>query len=267
MNGFFKNKTVWITGASSGIGAALALGCAKAGAKLILTARNYERLQGVKTQCMEYTAFCELLPADLLIAETLAQLAIQAIAIFGKIDVLINNAGVTQRALAAEATSQSERELMEINFFAPVLLTKFLLPHLSENQGSIAVVSSMAGLMGFPKRSAYAAAKHALKGYFETLQLEETQVAITIISPGRIRTPISYSALTAGGEAFGKMDAGQANGIPADECARRILKAIAKKKKHIIIAKEEQLLFWIWWWMPFFYYKIARRAGLKNETF
>jgi short-subunit dehydrogenase len=156
---------------------------------------------------------------------------------------------------------------MEINFFAPVSLTKHLLPHFQQRQsGHVIVVSSMAGLMGFPLRTAYSAAKHALHGYFETLQVEHTIPGfhITIVSPGRVNTPISLNALTGTGSLHGQMDKGQQNGIPVAVCASRILTAIERKKKHVIIARNEKLLWWLRKFVPPLYYAIARKAGLKH---
>lgn len=265
---FYTDKVVWITGASSGIGKELALQLSRQKASLILTARNRDALQDIQRACLQHTPHCALLPADLTDAGNLAPLAQQALDTFGHIDVLINNAGVTQRAFAEDTAPAIDRQLMEINFFTPVALTKLLLPHFrARKTGHVAVLSSMAGLMGFPKRTAYAAAKHAIKGYFETLQVEHTIPGFyaTIVSPGRIQTPISLNALTASGQPHSKMDAGQQHGIPVDVCARRILKAIATHKRHLVIARSERILWWLHKWCPPLYYRIARNAGLKDE--
>ncbi len=121
--------------------------------------------------------------------------------------------------------------------------------------------------MGFPLRTGYSAAKHALKGFFETLQVEHTTpgMNITIVSPGRIKTPISLSAVLGNGETHNKMDDGQLNGIPVEKCASKILQAIEQKKKHIIIAKEEKILWWFWKNIRFLYYSIARKKGLAKS--
>lgn len=265
---FYTNKVIWITGASSGIGAELALQLSRQKASLILTARNQRALQEIQQVCLQHTPHCVLLPADLTDAGSLAPLAQQALDIFGHIDVLINNAGVTQRAFAEDTAPEVDRRLMEINFFTPVALTKLLLPHFrARKTGHVTVISSMAGLMGFPKRTAYAAAKHALKGYFETLQVEHTIPGFyaTIVSPGRIQTPISLNALTASGQPHSKMDSGQQNGIPVDVCVRSILKGIAGHQRHIVIARSERILWWLHKWWPSLYYRIARNTGLKDE--
>lgn len=263
----FKNKVIWITGASSGIGAELAIQLAQKGAKLILTARREDKLQEVKKACVTDTEACTILPADLLNNERLELVTQTAINTYGHIDIVIHTAGITQRSLAQETDISVYRTLMELNFFAPITITKHLLPHFAKNKsGHIVAISSMAGLMGFPKRTGYAASKHALKGYFETLQAEHNipDLNITIVSPGRINTDLSLSAITADGSSYGKADSDLQQGISVHKCAERIIHAIANKKKHVIIAKEERLLYWFWWFIPNLYYRIARKAGLKN---
>ncbi len=261
----FKEKVIWITGASSGIGKALAGMLAQQKAKLILTARNLESLEKVQKQCAAFTT-CNILPADL-VSDDLEKLSNQALAIYKHIDIFINCAGVSQRSLSKDTDMKVYRQLMEINFFAPVHITKALLPHFEKNKtGHVIVLSSMAGLMGFPMRTGYSAAKHALKGFFETLQTEHSipNFHITIVSPGRINTPISLSAVQGDGTPHNKMDDGQLNGIPVEQCATKILKAIEQNKKHIIIAKEERILWWFWKNFRFLYYSIARKKGLKD---
>lgn len=193
-------------------------------------------------------------------------LAIEAVKIFGRMDVVIFCAGQTQRSYAVDTEMQVYRQLMELNFFAPVALTKTLLPQF-ERQGSghIVVISSVAGLMGFPLRTGYAASKHALKGFYETLQTEHRlpNFHITIVSPGRINTPISVNAVTGSGEKHGQMDVGQLNGIPVDVCTQKIIRAILKKRRHIIIARSEKILWWLWWFARPLYYKIARAKGTR----
>ena len=254
-------KVIWITGASSGIGAAITKKIAKQNAQLILTSRNVALLESLQKECGIDNS--KILVADLLHFNP-EELTKKAIDLFGHIDMVIHCAGVTQRSIAAETNMEVYRDLMEINFFAPVAITRFLLPHFAQRPAShIVVIGSMAGLMGFPKRTGYAAAKHALKGYFETLQTEHTikGLNITMVHPGRINTPISISALTASGKQHGLMDEGQLKGIAVDKCADKILHAIKTNKRSVIIAKGERILFWLWWFLPGAYYKIARKAG------
>jgi short-subunit dehydrogenase len=261
----FKDKVVWITGASSGIGAALARQLAKLGARLILTARNVELLNSISTECNAAGHISTALPADMLQSDLLDELTSKALAIYGGIDIVILNAGATQRSLGIETEMEVYRYLMELNFFAPVGITKSLLPHfLKLNTGHIIVLSSMAGLMGFPLRTGYSASKHALKGFFETLQIElkTTGLSVTIVSPGRIKTPISLNAVLGDGNRYGKMDPGQLHGIPVEECAGKIIKAIQQKKKHVIIARSEKILWWFWWFARKLYYHLAYKNGM-----
>ncbi len=263
----FKDKVVWITGASSGIGEELALQLSAQGAKIIITARNEEALLSVQQKCLLHTSFCKIVNADLSV-ESFAENAVKiALEQYGNIDIVILNAGVTQRSLAMETDMKVYRQLMEINFFAPVIITQKLLPYFKQKgQGHIVAISSVAGLMGFPLRSGYAASKHAMMGYFETLQTEMPVKGLhfTIVSPGRINTNISMAALTKDGTPYKEKDKGQLNGIPVNVCAAKILNAIKHKKKHIIIARGEYLLWVIKWFIPDLFYKIAHKKGVEN---
>ncbi len=263
----FENKAVWITGASSGIGAELAKQLARMNAKLILTARNEEALHQIKEACKD--AVCSVLIGDMLQPETFADLVSKAIQLYGRIDIAIFCAGQSQRSYATDTEMHVYRQLIELNFFAPVALTKFLLPHFAQKgSGHLVVISSVAGLMGFPLRTGYAASKHALKGFYETLQTEHQlpNFYVTIISPGRINTPISVNAITGKGEKHGMMDEGQLHGIPVGVCAEKIIGAIHKRRRHLIIARSEKILWWLWWFARPLYYKIARARGGKLQT-
>ncbi len=267
---YFKNKVVWITGASSGIGAELAKQLSAKGAKVILTARRKEALEEVVKECAPGTENCKILPADLSATETWEQLTKDALGVFGYIDVFIHSAGLSQRSPAKDTSMDTIRKIMEVNFFAGVAISKYLLPHFMERgSGHLVPISSMAGLMGFPKRTGYAASKHAVKGFFETMQTEMDipGMEITIISPGRINTPISMSAITATGELHGKMDKDLLNGIPVSVCAKKILDGVEKKKKHVIVARAERFLWWFWWFIPSIYRKIANNKGMHNSNY
>ncbi|RFS22756.1 short chain dehydrogenase [Chitinophaga silvatica] len=260
----YKDKVVLITGGNSGIGKELALLLARQQAKLILVARNIPALEAARNECRLYTPNCEVIQADVTDEIQVKEAAERAVNIFGRIDVLVNNAGVTQRSKLIDTSVAAIRQLMEINFFGAVIFTKALLPHFKEQQqGQIIVISSMAGLMGYPWRSGYNAAKHALQGYFETLQTEQPipQLYTTIICPGRIHTPITYAAITGDGSPYGKMDPHQEKGLSVHYCAREILKAMAKRKKVVLIAREEKLLYWIKKWCRPLFYWIARKGN------
>jgi short-subunit dehydrogenase len=235
----FKNKRIWITGASSGIGKELALQLATLGASVIVSARNAEALEQLKTR-MAFPEKCYVLPLDLSQHEHFSDKVQEAIGAFGSIDLLINNAGLSQRSHVSETSMAVHRKLMEVNYFGTVGLTQEILPHFrKQGGGHIAVTSSLAGKFGFYERSAYAASKFALHGYFETLRLEEesNHIYVTLLCPGGIKTDISKHALDGSGKPFGKMSPLQENGMPADQCAKHMIDAIAAKKQEVIIGQ------------------------------
>lgn len=258
----FNEKYVVITGASSGIGKALALDLAKNKAKLILLARRMNELEAVKQLCLAFTDFCEVVPMDLADTAQISAAANTIKSISPRIDLLINNAGISQRGSARASSFETEKHIMQVNFLGPVQFTKELFPHFNPAGSGIIIISSVVGLFGFPTRSSYSASKHALHGYFNTLAIEESgQIQVLIACPGRINTPISYSAVEANGEAHGKMDPGQANGIPAEVCAHQILKAYMRKKPLILVAKGERLLYWFSKFVPPLYRFISRKIS------
>ncbi|HLJ88313.1 MAG TPA: SDR family oxidoreductase [Candidatus Angelobacter sp.] len=237
----FQQRKVWITGASSGIGEALARAFHSAGANLILSARREEELRRVQGLCGGESR-TRILPMDVTQASELPEKSRLASAMFGGIDLLVHNAGVTQRSLVKDTDCSVDRRIMEINFFGPVAITKAVLPEMLERKsGHIVVVSSLVGKFGTPLRSAYAASKHALHGFFDSMRAEVSRsgVRVTIVCPGFIRTDISVHALVGDGSTHGKMDAGQAAGMPADECAARVLRGIANNKEEMYIGGSE----------------------------
>ncbi|MCF2487045.1 SDR family oxidoreductase [Dyadobacter sp. CY347] len=234
----FNNKVVWITGASSGIGEAMALAFAKEGAKLILTARREDELQRVKqlTDLPETSVL--VLPMDVTQFDKAQGAAERVIAHFGRIDIMVHNAGVSQRSYVNDTALDVYQKLMNVNFFSTVAITKAVLPYMmKQKSGHFIVISSVAGKIGTIMRSGYNAAKHALHGFYDSLRAEgyDDNIKVTTVCPGYIRTNISLNAMDASGSKFGKMDSNQAKGIPAEECARRILDAVKKDKKEIYI--------------------------------
>jgi dehydrogenase/reductase SDR family member 7B len=256
----FVNKVVWITGASSGIGEALAYQFANQGAKLIISSRREHELQRVKKNISNE---CLIIPLDITDDASVAAGVNAAMNYYGKIDVLVNNAGISQRSLVVDTQTTVDTKIMEVNYFGTVNLTKRVLPLMIANGGGqIAVISSIVGKIGFPLRSAYAASKHALHGFFETLQLElkpEDNIFITILCPGRIKTNISRNALIYDGSVYGKMDEGQEKGLTADICAEKILKAIAQKKKEVYIGGVDVLIIYFKRYFPPLFYWIGKK--------
>jgi len=234
----FEDKTVWITGASSGIGAACAILFAKEKANLILTASRPDALKNIQEKCILLGAKCEILTCDLSDMKGIPALVEAALHCFDGIDVLYNNAGISQRGLAGDTLFEVDKKIMDVNYFAPVLITRLVLPGmLSKKSGTIAVTTSIAGRFGFPLRSAYSASKHALYGFFESLQAEyyDRHIRVVMICPGRVNTNISMNALESDGQKHAVLDSGQAGGISAEKAAKKIVNAIYKQKPEVLV--------------------------------
>jgi short-subunit dehydrogenase len=260
----FKDRRVWITGASSGIGEALALAFHQAGAKLILSARREDELKRVQRACSGEPN-TRILPMDVTNATELPGKTESALGMFGGVDILVLNAGITQRSLTRETDESVYRSLMEVNFFASEAMARAVLPSmLAQKSGHMVVISSVAGKFGVPLRSGYSASKFALHGFFEVLRAEEEKngIHVTMVCPGYIRTDISLSALRGDGGKHAKMDPGIERGMPADECARRILQGVARCKYEIIVGgKQERGLVYLKRFFPTFLAKIIGRRG------
>jgi short-subunit dehydrogenase len=260
---FFKNKAAWITGASSGIGEALAYELSKQGCKLILSSRKKEELEKVKSRCANPTQVA-VLPLDLEKASEISEIAKSAIEIFGQIDFLFNNGGLSQRSNAFDTSEAVDRKIMEINYFGNIALTKALLPHFRlRKTGHIIVTSSIAGKFGFYLRSAYSASKHALHGFYESLRLEEEEngLKVLMICPGKVATDISLHAVTGNGTSHQKMDQAHVNGISAKDCANQILSGIIKNKEEILIGGREIKAVTLKRFFPKWFGKIIRRQN------
>lgn len=258
---FFKNKVVWITGASSGIGEALAIALAARGARLVLSARRTEELERVRGRCGQASDIL-LIPFDLEKTDGVELLVKKAIESYGRVDILISNGGISQRSWVHETPMEVDRRLMEVNYFGSIALTKAVLPYMiGQKSGHIAVVSSIAGKFGYYMRSAYSAAKHALHGFYESLRMEvyEHNIFVTMVCPGKVKTHISIHALTASGSKHGKMDEGQANGVEADICAEKILEGIEKNKFEIFIGGPELKAIRVKRLFPNLFYKLIRK--------
>lgn len=252
----FHNKTVWITGASSGIGEALVYEFVKEGAKVIASARREGELMRVQENCGDRKDQVRVLSLDL----TDIQGMQQAVDSVERVDVLINNGGISQRSLAHETPLEVDRKIFEVNYFGQIALTKAVLPKMiQQSAGQVVAVSSITGKFGFPLRSAYSATKHALHGFFETLgfELAEKNIHVTVINPGRIRTNISLHALQKDGSPQQSMDKGLNEGMPAEECAQKMVQAIYKKKKEVNIGGKEILMVYFKRYLPALFRRIA----------
>jgi short-subunit dehydrogenase len=233
----FADKVVWITGASSGIGEATARAFAAAGARLILSSRRPDELERVRRTCARPDTHA-VVPLDLTRRDTFPAAVAEVLARCDHVDVLVNNGGVSQRALALETTEAVERVLMEVGYFGPVALTKAVLPSMiARRSGHVVVVSSVMGFLGTPGRSTYAAAKHALHGYFDSLRAEVWRegIAITLVCPGYVRTAISTNALGPRGEAHGRTDGTHLAGIAPEKCAAALLRAVSHRRREVYV--------------------------------
>ena len=250
---------VWITGASSGIGRALALEWAVRGARLILSARRKEALEEVANLCRQGGAEAKILPLDLSDTRQAGLWAAEAIQCFGHVDVLVNNAGLGQLGTVLETTEEVERQVMEVNYFASVALTRALLPHFMERRaGSVVILSSIVGKFGLPKLAAYAAAKHALHGYFESLreELRNYPLHIMVVSPGFIKTEVALNALGPDGKPVLKNSPAQEKGMSPEKLAPKLIKALEKKRKHLYIGGFEIWAPRIKWFAPGLFYRM-----------
>ncbi|MDY5968744.1 MAG: SDR family oxidoreductase [Bacteroidales bacterium] len=245
----FHDKVVWITGASSGIGEATAYRFAQEGAKVLVTALEEDLCAKVADKCKQLGApDAKALPFDLGRTDDLNSLSDAAWNAFGHIDVLYNNAGISQRGTAVETEMRVIRKVMDIDYFAPVILTKNILPRMIQRGGGqLAVTTSINGRFGFPMRCAYSSAKHALYGFFETVAAEchDQNIRVTIVCPGRVQTNISLHALEKDGRQHDKMDAGQTNGCTPEEAANKIVKAIYRQKREVLVGRYELLMVYI----------------------
>lgn len=260
----FKDKVIWITGASSGIGEALAVELAQRGARLILSARREDELNRVGAMTKLPDLDLQILPFDLKNTSGASALTAQVINKFGRIDYLINNGGMSQRSSVAETKEEVEREIMEINYFAQINISKAVLPYMiRQKSGHITVISSIAGKFGFYLRSSYSAAKHALHGYFETLRLENeaSGIKVLLVCPGKIKTSVSQNAVTAKGEKHAKMDPSHEEAMSSEDCAKKIVQAMIDEKEEIFVGGKELMIIKIRRFFPDLFSKIIRKQS------
>ncbi|PID93875.1 MAG: short chain dehydrogenase [Bacteroidetes bacterium] len=267
---YTSKTTVWITGASSGIGEALAYRYAELGVSVILSSRKEVELHRVAAQCrrlsppMEEPPKFSVISMDMASEASIVEAWERVKGLHRKVDILIHNAGISQRSLVRHGKMDIDRKVMELNFFGPVFLTRLVLPSLLENGGGhLVAISSIVGKFGFPLRSAYAASKHAIKGFFESLKAEEYahKIRVTLVYPGFIRTNISRNALNEEGVPSGKMDENQKGGMPVEVCARKIVKAIAKEKHEVLVGGKELTMVYFRRFLPLLHYKLVRRVS------
>lgn len=257
-----RNKIIWIIGASSGIGEALVYAYEQIGAKIIISSRKNEELLRVKANCKNQSNI-QILKLDLEDHQSLSSKAEEAQKIYGRIDILINSGGISQRSLAMETDLATEQRFLNVNFWGTVILSKAVLPQMiTQNTGSIVCISSLVGKFGTKYRSSYAASKHALHGYFDSLRVElnNPNIHVMLACPGFIKTNVTINALTANGASQGTMDDAQENGMLPEIFAQKLIKAINNKREEVYIGGKEVYGVLIKRFFPKLFSKIIKKA-------
>lgn len=269
-NRLLEDKVVLITGASSGLGEALAHEFYKGGSKVILAARRRDELERVKkemmqvklrTVCYEPAVLC----LDLGELKEIPSKAEEALAIHGKVDILVNNGGISYRGEALNTSLDVDLKVMVVNYFGHIVLTKSLLPSmLKADSGQIVAISSIQGKIAIPFRSAYASSKHAIQAFFDTLRAElgDTKINVCVVSPGYIKTNLSVNAVTGDGSQYGVLDMTTSNGMDPVLAAEDIVQAIALKKGEIVLSSAmPKLAVWLrYFWPSAYFYLMKKRA-------
>lgn len=261
-----NGKVVWITGASSGLGKALAQSCATRGAEVILTARRFEELENVR-QSLSHPERHLCICADITDEAQVRSAFEQALNVKTKIDWLINNAGLSQRALIADTTMLTERAIMEVDYFSQVFLTKTVLPTLlQQKSGRVVFVSSVAGLLGTQYRASYSAAKAAIHMWANSLRAEVTDqgIGVSVVFPGFVKTNVSINALDGEGKPQGFDNDATANGLEADQFAEITINALLKGDEYIVVGgAKEKLGVWVSRLSPKTLYRMIRKMKVK----
>lgn len=260
-----KDKVVIITGASSGIGKALAVECAGRGAKLVLAARRIDRLTELEKELPQTEILS--LQTDVSNENDCKNLIEQAFQHYGHIDVLINNAGISMRALFSDLDLSVVKKLMDVNFWGTVFCTKHAMPHLLKTKGTVVGVISIAGYIGLPGRTAYSASKYAIRGFLDALRTEnlKTGLHVLVAAPGFTASEVRQVALTANGTQQGETPRDESKMMSSEECARHITNAIEKRKRELILTfKEGKLTVFLGKFLPKLLDKMAYNHMAKE---
>lgn len=259
-----NNKVIWITGASSGIGEALVQSLANQQISLIISARNETALKSIQSNFP--SSQIEVLAFDLLDFDNAPAVVEKAISFYGKVDILINNGGISQRSLIAETDFSVDKKIMDVDYFGTIALTKAILPHFIKNQsGHFVTVTSLMGKFGSPYRSGYCAAKHALHGYFDVLRLEHEKdgIDVTLVCPGFVQTNVAINALTADGSPQAKNSETTANGMTLAEFIPKMIRAIEQRKFEVYIAKKEILGVYLKRFLPKYLHTVVLNSKVR----
>jgi short-subunit dehydrogenase len=262
------NKVVWITGASSGIGEATAKELAKKNCKLVLSARRESELERVAKSLKIESSNILVLPIDLELVDKADEWTQKIIAKFGRIDVLINNGGISQKSFAMDTSIATEKKIMDINYFGNVALAKSVVPYMQQQKsGKIVVITSIVGKFGLPELSTYAASKHALYGFYDSLRLEilKDKIEVLLVSPGFINTNVAINAIKGDGSLVKENSDAQENGMRTDVFAKNLVKAIQSNKKHTYIGNKELLSIPFKTFFPNLFYSIMLKMSQKKK--
>lgn len=244
----YKGQVCIITGASSGIGRELAYLWASQGAQLVLAARNESRLLAIAEECRRRGGEAHVIPTDVTQESACKNLIDQTVQHFGKLDILVNNAGISMYARFDEVQDLAAMDqIMKINFYGSMYCTYYALPHLKASKGRIVGISSLTGKTGVPTRTVYAASKHAMAGFFDSLRVElmDDGVAVTMIYPGFVQSEVRTRALGPDGQSVGSSTAQEDQAMTAEECARIISRATARRKREVVMTTRARLGLWM----------------------
>jgi dehydrogenase/reductase SDR family member 7B len=247
-----KNKIVLITGATSGIGKALAFEFGHHGCKVAITGRREKELNEVKKELEKQSIECYAIVGDVSIEADAKRMVDESIHYFGSLDILINNAGISMRALFQDIELSVFKKVMDINFYGTVYCTKYALPHILKTKGSVVGISSINGRRATPARSAYSASKYAMEGFLEAIRMEVMKKGVHVLSvcPGFTASNIRNTALTADGSVQGESPREEQKMMSAEETAQHIYKAVISRKRDLILTFQGKLAVWLSKWMP-----------------
>jgi len=266
----FENKTIILTGASAGIGQALAFSLVQQGANLVLAARNQAALEETVAACTNQPGSAIAIPTDVTQPEACQQLIEKALTAFGQIDILINNAGISMLSRFDEITDLSIFEqVMQVNYLGAVYCTHYALPYLKASRGLLVAISSLSGKTAVPTRTGYVASKHAMQGFFDTLRIElrGTGVDVLVVSPGGVATDIRQRTLGANGQPLVQSFRDQSKGnMPIDECVRQIILAMERRKREHLMTLKGKMTPWAKLIAPGFVDRIAAHTARTTTS-
>jgi len=263
-----KDKVVVITGGSSGIGKALAEKFGREGGRILITGRNQSELDKAVTDLQHQGITIAGFQADVSREEDNKKMAEEAVRLYGTIDILINNAGISMRALFNEVDLEVIKKVMDINFYGVLYATKFCLPYIQQNRGSLVGISSIAGFRGLPGRAGYSASKFALNGFLEVLRTEHLKTGVHVLTacPGFTASNIRKRSLTKTGEQQGESPRAEEKMMTAEECAEHIYRAVVKRKNFLILTTQGKLAVWLNKWWPSMADKMVYNVMAKEQN-